>query len=45
MAFAKHLASVFQPFPSQLSAMAEETIQNELNAPTPEDPTNEENPD
>jgi len=32
-AFAKHLASVFQPFPSQLSAMEEETITNELNAP------------
>jgi len=32
-AYAKHLASVFQPFPSQLSAMEEETITNELNAP------------
>jgi len=32
-AFAEHLASVFQPFPSQLSVMAEETINNDLNAP------------
>ena len=32
-AFAEHLASVFQLFPSQLSAMDEETIKNELNAP------------
>ena len=32
-AFAEHLTSVFQPFPSQLSAMDEETIKNELNAP------------
>jgi len=32
-AFAKHLASVFQPFPSQLSAMEEETVTNELNVP------------
>jgi hypothetical protein len=31
--FAEHLASVFQPFPSQLSAMEEDTIKNELNAP------------
>jgi len=27
-AFAEHLASVFQPFPSQLSAMDEETVKN-----------------
>ena len=33
MAFAEHLASVFQPFASQLSAIGEETIKNELNAP------------
>jgi hypothetical protein len=33
MAFATHLASVFQPFPSQLTALEEETIQNELNIP------------
>ena len=33
MAFAEHLASVFQPFPSQLSVMEEETINNDLNAP------------
>ena len=32
-AFAKHLASVFQPFPSRLSAIEEETIKNALNAP------------
>ena len=32
-AFAKHLALVFQPFPSQLSAMEEEIIANELNIP------------
>jgi len=32
-AFAKHLTSFFQPFPSQLTAMEEETIKNELNAP------------
>jgi hypothetical protein len=32
-AFAEHLASVFQTFPSQLSAMEEETINNELNSP------------
>jgi hypothetical protein len=32
-AFAEHLASVFQPFPSQLSVMEEETINNDLNAP------------
>jgi hypothetical protein len=32
-AFAEHLASVFQPFPSQVSTMEEETITNELNAP------------
>jgi hypothetical protein len=32
-AFAEHLASVFQPFPSQLLVMAEETINNGLNAP------------
>ena len=30
MAFAQHLASVFQPFPFQLSATEEETITNEL---------------
>ena len=33
MAFAQHLASVFQPFPSQLSATEEETIKNELYVP------------
>jgi hypothetical protein len=33
-AFAEHLASVFQPFPSQLSAVEEETINNELNTHT-----------
>ena len=33
MAFAQHLASVFQPYPSQLTAMEEEAITNELNAP------------
>ena len=33
MAFAQHLASVFQPFPSQLSAKEEETITNELYVP------------
>jgi len=33
-AFAEHLASVFQPFPSQLSVMEEETINNDLNFPT-----------
>ena len=32
-AFAEHLASVFQPFPSQLSALDEETIKNDLNVP------------
>jgi hypothetical protein len=32
-AFAEHLASVFQPFPSQLSVMEEETINNNLNVP------------
>ena len=32
-AFAEHLASVFQPFPSQLSVTEEETINNDLNAP------------
>jgi hypothetical protein len=32
-AFAEHLASVFHPFPSKLSAMEKETIKNELNAP------------
>jgi hypothetical protein len=31
--FAKHLASVFQIFPSQLSVMEEETINNDLNTP------------
>ena len=31
--FAEHLASVFQPFPSQLSVMEEETINKDLNAP------------
>ena len=30
-AFAEHLASVFQPFSSQLSVMEEETINNDLN--------------
>jgi hypothetical protein len=30
-AFAEHLISVFQPFPSQLSVMEEETINNDLN--------------
>jgi len=33
MAFAQHLASVFQPFPSQLTATEEETITNELYVP------------
>jgi len=33
MAFAEHLASVFQPFPSHLSVMEEETINNDLNTP------------
>jgi len=33
MAFAQHLASVFQPFPSQLSATEEETIMDELHVP------------
>jgi hypothetical protein len=32
-ASAQHLASVFKPFPSKLSVMEEETINNELNAP------------
>jgi len=32
-AFAEHLASVFQLYPSQLSVMEEETINNDLNAP------------
>jgi len=32
-AFATHLASVIQPFPSQLSALEEETVTNELNVP------------
>jgi len=32
-AFAEHLASVFQPLPSQLSVTEEETINNDLNAP------------
>ena len=32
-AFAEHLASVFQPFPSKLSVMEEETINNDFNAP------------
>ena len=32
-AFAQHLASVFQPFPSQLLATDEETITNELYVP------------
>jgi hypothetical protein len=32
-AFAEHLASVFQPLPSQLSVAEEETINNDLNAP------------
>jgi hypothetical protein len=32
-AFTEHLASVFQPFPPQLSVMEEETINNELNVP------------
>jgi len=32
-AFAEHLTSVFQPFPSQLSVMEEETINNDLNVP------------
>jgi hypothetical protein len=34
-AFAEHLALVFQPFPSQLSVMEEETIINYSNAPHP----------
>jgi hypothetical protein len=33
MAFAAHLALVFLPFPSQLSALEEEIIQNKLNVP------------
>jgi hypothetical protein len=33
MAFAEHLASAFQPSPSQMSVMEEETINNDLNAP------------
>ena len=32
-AFAEDLASVFQPLPSQLLVMEEETINNDLNAP------------
>jgi hypothetical protein len=32
-AFAEYLASVFQPFPSQMSVMKKETINNDLNAP------------
>jgi hypothetical protein len=32
-AFAEHLALVFQPFPSQLSVMEKETMNNDLNAP------------
>jgi hypothetical protein len=32
-AFAEHLASVFQHFPSQLSVMEEKTIKNDLNSP------------
>jgi len=33
-AFAEHLALVFQHFPSQLSVTEEETINNDLNAPS-----------
>jgi hypothetical protein len=43
-ALAEHLASVFQPFPSQMSVMEEETINNDLKAPTPDGLANEENP-
>jgi hypothetical protein len=32
-AFAEHLATVFHPFPSQSTAMDEQTILHELNAP------------
>jgi hypothetical protein len=32
-AFAEHFASVFQPFPFQLSVTEEETVVNDLNAP------------
>jgi len=32
-ASAEFLVSVFKPFPSQLSEMEEETVNNELNAP------------
>jgi len=32
MAFAEHFASVFQPFPFQLSVTEEETVYNDLNA-------------
>jgi len=32
-AFAERLASVFQPFPSQLQVMEEETINDDLNNP------------
>jgi hypothetical protein len=32
-AFAEHFASVFQPFPFQLSVTEEETVYNDLNAP------------
>jgi hypothetical protein len=31
--FAKHLTTAFRPFPSQLTAMEEETTQHELNVP------------
>jgi hypothetical protein len=32
-AFAEHLTTVFRPFPSQLTALDEETILHELNVP------------
>lgn len=37
VAFAEHLNSVFQNFPSHLSRMEEETINNKLNIPHPVD--------
>ena len=43
-ALAEHLASAFQPFPSRLSVMEEETLNNDFNAPSPDDLANEENP-
>jgi len=43
-AFAEHLASVFQPFPSRLSVMEEEPLNNGFNTPHQMAFANEENP-